>query len=359
MIDTVIINLPFNDLLPEKRDVEIVAYLQSWDRNTKGRFTKWIRNPGPDEQALGYHPSLTAYRNLQHGSQIFARIQFSAPKLLWGNNLDELNNCHAIPVAKRLRSSLQNMGMNPTWERLLRAQVVTLHYSKNILLEDGYTANEVIQYISRIQSGGRLQKRDSQYNRNGSGVNLYNKSFGFSIYDKVAELDPPLRELIEQHGTKPQVIRLEARLNKRQKINHTFEKLELGLDPSLQEAFDSEKSRQVVTHFWQELIEPQVAVVTQTGESANSIVQKLLRGMPDITIHTAVKRTGLVLSGRATGGLSELRTIVLDRKSYRTWQRMYQEIKEANLLLEEQEETWWNQIETQLAEYESLSIIEN
>ena len=102
-----------------------------------------------------------------------------------------------------------------------------------------------------------------------------------------------------------------------------------------------------------------MALVTQTGESPNSIIQTLLRTIPDITIHKAIKVTSLILAGRATGGLSELRTIVLSQKNWRTWARLYKDIKEASQALQAQEDNWWEQIETQLAEYESLSLIEN
>lgn len=359
MIDTVTINLPLSDLLPNKTPAEELAFLRSWDKRTRGDFTTWVRNPTPQEQVRGYHPNLLAYKHFQLGRRLFVKIQFSAPKLFWGNNLDELDTCHAIPVAQKLKLALVNMGLNPNRDALLRAQVKTLHYSKNILLENGYTTNEVIQSISRMQSGGRLQKRDSQYGRDGSGVNLFNKSFGFSIYDKISELEAELVEQLKQNGQLPQVMRLEARMVNMYKINHTFNKLDLGQNPTLQEVFDSEKSRRVVTHFWQELIAPQMALVTQTGESPNSIIQTLLRTIPDITVHKAIKVASMVLSGRNTGGLSELRTIVLSQKNQRTWSRLYKEIKEASGALEAQEDTWWEQIESQLAEYESLSLIEN
>jgi hypothetical protein len=359
MIDTVTIDLPLSDLLPGITPAEELIFLRGWDTRTRGDFTTWIRNPTPQELVVGYHPTLSAYKHFHHNRRVFVKVQFSAPKLFWGNNLDELENCHAIPVAQKLKVALANMGLTPNRDALLRAQVKNLHYSKNILLGNGYTANEVIQTIGRIQSGGRLQKRESQYNRNGSGVNLFNKSFGFSIYDKIPELGPELIGLLQQNGTAPQVMRLEARLINKYKINHTFEKLDLGQNPTLLEVFDSEKSRQVVTHFWQELVAPQMALVTQTDESPNSIIQTLIRTIPDITIHKAIKVTSLILAGRATGGLSELRTIVLSQKNWRTWARLYKDIKEASQALEAQEDNWWEQIETQLAEYESLSLIEN
>lgn len=360
MIDTVTIRVPLGELLPGMNRRQELQWLEEWDTRTNHGYKTWVRNPSPHERKTGnYYPLLTAYKERTHNWRPFVKIQFSAAKLFWGNNLNELENHHAIPVSKALQQSLVRMGLKPNREALLRAEVASLHYSKNIVLGNGYTTAEVIQDISRIQSGGRLQKRNSQYYKGGLGTNLYNNSFSFSVYDKIAEIKHETPELLVQLESSLAVMRLEVRLETKQKINHVFSELDLGQNPTFQEVFDVEKSRQVVTHCWQKLIAPQIVLVSQTGESANSIIQKLLRGLPDATLHKAIKVASLVLSGRAAGGLSELRTIVLNHGKQRTWYRLYKEIKEASQILEAEETGWWEQVETQLAEYEALSLIEN
>ena len=360
MIDNITIRAPLSELLPGMDKQQELRWLRAWDVQTSSGFPRWYRNPTPQEKQSGkYYPTLTAYKDRAHYWRPVIKMQFSVAKLFWGNNLNELENSHLLPVASKLQERLIEMGLRPSREVLLRASVVNLHYSKNILLEHGHVTSQVIQHLNRIQAGGRLQKRNMQYARGGSGINLYNKSFCFSIYDKLEEVESTLEVPLDSEGRKLEVLRLEARLENKDKLNHIFEKLDIGHNPTFQEVFDSEKSRRVVTHIWQTLVAPQAALVTDSDDTANDIIQKIMRHIPNITLHKAIKVTSMVMSARTPGGLSELKTIVLNHKNQRMWARLYQEIKEANQAMETEETDWWQQVETQLAEYEPLALIEN
>lgn len=51
-------------------------------------FSKYIRNPSKKEkEQFGYLPRLTL---LSRGNEEMVKIEFSAPKLIFGNNFDEL-----------------------------------------------------------------------------------------------------------------------------------------------------------------------------------------------------------------------------------------------------------------------------
>lgn len=287
------------------------------------------------------------------------KIQFSATKLFWGNNLDELENHHLNPLADKLAHNLEELGLYPERESLLRAPVANLHYSKNILLQNGVSTDEIIHHINKMETSGRFNKQSTRYKGGGIGVNIFNQSFSFSMYDKVPEVTAVSPGLLNGFAELPEVLRLEARLENKQKLNNTFTQLDLGNNPTFQEVFDSEKSRQVVTHYWQELVAPQAVLVTDTQMSANGLIRQIMRGMPEIKINLAIKLAGLVVSGRTPGGLSELRTIVLQHANISSWYRLHRQIKEVSAVLETDQDAWWEQIETQLAEYESLSLIEN
>lgn len=359
MIDTVTIRAPFGELLPGMNHEQELQWLDSWDIVSFRPFKRWKRNPTSSEKQSGhYYPQLTAYRERTHNWRLFVKIQFSVPKLCLGNNLDELADQQLVQAVGALQQSLARVGFNPSQQVLLRAEVVNLHYSKNIVLRDDYKATELIGYLRRIQVTGRLHKRDTQYRR-GSGINLYNKAFGFSIYDKMAELDQNLADSIVLNGAKPEVLRLEVRMETKKKLNHTFEKLGLRINPTFREVFDSAKSSLVVTHFWETLIKPQIAVITDGRESVITLAQHLLRGKPGLKPNKALKIGGLVLAGRDSGGLSELKTIILNRQSSRTWYSLNREIKEANEILATIETNWWEQIDIQLDAYEPVFLTQN
>ena len=179
------------------------------------------------------------------------------------------------------------------------------------------------------------------------------------FYGKIEELDQSLANSIVLNGTKPEVLRLEVRLENKKKLDTTFEKLGLETNPTFKQVFDSRKSCLVITHFWETLIKPEVAVVTDSSESFIALLQHLLRGKQGLKLNKGLKNAALVFIGRDTGGLSELKAMVLNLLSSRSWYSLNREIKEANEILATIETNWWEQIDTQLETYEPLVVTQN
>ena len=84
MIDTVCLSIP-------KDKMNYLLGLSSWELYSKtNQYEKYVRNPKKVEKETGlYFPRLTAYRR-QFCQSENVRMEFSAPKLLYLNNLDEL-----------------------------------------------------------------------------------------------------------------------------------------------------------------------------------------------------------------------------------------------------------------------------
>lgn len=76
-----------------------------------------------------YKPHLTLYRRWD-GTQstITLRVEFSIPKLLYGNNFDELSDSDFPEVIKTLRERLSEMGVDVIQGKLEKAIVSTIHY---------------------------------------------------------------------------------------------------------------------------------------------------------------------------------------------------------------------------------------
>src|SRR3989344_5261555 len=100
-------------------------------------FTKYVRNPSEQEKRqFGYLPKLTL---LNRGSEEMIKIEFSAPKLIFNNNFDELEDNDFDLVVSTLYKRLKDMGYRVWSNVLTKAPVSAIHYSKNILLKDGST----------------------------------------------------------------------------------------------------------------------------------------------------------------------------------------------------------------------------
>ena len=64
------------------------------------------------------------------------KIEFSAPKMLFGNNFDELTDSDFPNLLTKLKRTLKEMGVFILEDHLTSAPVSAIHFSKNIPLTD-------------------------------------------------------------------------------------------------------------------------------------------------------------------------------------------------------------------------------
>ncbi len=149
MIDTVILTIPKSKTVMLSPAGERTV----WDLQSRNEsYSKYIINPSVAQKASGfYFPRLTGYRRKDDitGFSEALRIEFSPPKLLYKNNLDELDEPQFDDVVKALRERLGQMGVKVLTQGIENAMVSAVHYSKNIQLQDGYTAQYVIGELLR------------------------------------------------------------------------------------------------------------------------------------------------------------------------------------------------------------------
>lgn len=86
-----------------------------------------------------YKPRLTLSHRISHRNvrEITLKIELSLPKLLFGNNFDELQLKDFSLVVEKLVTVLHDMGIIVDSAALERAPVIGIHYSKNMLFTDG------------------------------------------------------------------------------------------------------------------------------------------------------------------------------------------------------------------------------
>jgi hypothetical protein len=76
------------------------------------------------------------------------RIELSLPKLLYGNNFDELQYKDFKPLMHKLATTLESLGVIVCTDTLAQAPICAIHYSKNIELKDGSIP---FSYINKIK----------------------------------------------------------------------------------------------------------------------------------------------------------------------------------------------------------------
>lgn len=194
-----------------------------------------------------YLPKFSLYKAVRdNGYEIFAKIEFSAPKLLFGNNFEELADSDLMSVCKVLSGRLRLMGIRVHPLSIKFASVTTIHYGKNIPFADYTTASQIIRDLSKCDTTIRKQYDKRDFVNNGEALYLQTKTSGLAIYDKKQELQNTRNctkgrfeegndcqlYLLNNFAQKPpfEVVRIEARLLNRKTIRATFARCNIKVD---------------------------------------------------------------------------------------------------------------------------------
>lgn len=251
MIDTIAILLKQNEF-------KIIEH-SKFNPSTEGLYSsytrgvrRYIQNPSKKDYLQGiYRPRLTIYKRPFEGvSRITMRVEFSAPKLLLGNNFEELEDEDFRKLCTSLVMLLGEMGVVVSRKVLQNASLSAIHYSKNIFL-DSTPCSTAISEIKKAKPLARMDTNQTDYRNGGHSYKFHTNTFELAFYDKVADLKQAktskkraeekqnalqldLFEPLEQQ--RMNVLRIEARLTGKQKIKQTLEKI--GLPESEEITFE-------------------------------------------------------------------------------------------------------------------------
>lgn len=137
-----------------------------------------------------YMPRLTLIKAIRYGSiPVTLRIECSMPKVVFGNNFDELIDSDLDIFCEQLKRKLYTRGVVLANRSVLRnGKVMAIHYSKNIALTDYSTALYVVQELSKCNYTTKKHTLSSKYRDDGTAMHYYSKKWALCIYDKLKEL---------------------------------------------------------------------------------------------------------------------------------------------------------------------------
>ncbi len=370
MIDTVILTLPKNKAIMTDA---LTDGLRPWD--LQGRtavYDKYVKNPSPKDAASGqYFPRLTGYHRKGGGLtwDSTLRIEFSAPKLLFQNNLDELTNAQFDDVVRTLRDRLQKMGVMILTRDLEAATVTAAHFSKNIELQNGYTAQYVIGELGKINLNKHFDITRARYMNDGQSLYAYTTAYSLVLYDKVADLargpkraidkNQPTQQLnlFEQLNKSREILRFEVRLSQKQKMNSLFKQLGFKDNPTFKDVFSNHKSKAVLTHYWDTMIAGDGVALFAHHLTPKDLLKQVLIADRAAKGKTAIYLTGLLLLAREGAGLRELRAMLSKRANDRTWYRLVADLRAVTADLSKlRPREWYEQVRQALADYRPFRL---
>jgi len=361
MIDTICL------LVPKYKIVSLQG-ISKWELYSKTeQYEKFVRNPNKQEKGTGkYFPRLTGYKR-GASTEANVRIEFSIPKLIFLNNLDEVTNDNFSRVIQTLQDRLQEMGLIISQSVLINASVSSVHYSKNIPLEDGYTSTYLISEMNKVNLRKSFDFTRAKYTNDGQCLYAHTTAHQLVIYDKVADLNKDKKRAIDKDQTEYQsslfskmnnennlkeILRFEIRLNQKQKLNKVFEGLGYNKNPTFKEIFSEEKSKSVVMDYWNKLIKERNLGLFSISISNKDILQNLFLVNQNLKPKQAVYLLGLFILAKDENGMRQLRTIVSKKSNDRTWYRIAKDVqKVSENLTKNKIRNWVAQIDKTLENY--------
>lgn len=120
--------------------------------------------------------------------QYTLRIEFSAPKLLKGNNLEELCEDDKERVLKTLQEHLSRIGIRIRLEVLEKAPISMVHIGKNILLPKNILLREILTELSKTALSQREDVTKVQYRNGNETLQLFSGVREYAFYDKIGDI---------------------------------------------------------------------------------------------------------------------------------------------------------------------------
>lgn len=338
MIDTIVLTLYDYTILDHSRFTPSTKNIDT-DRFGSQLWIKYVQNPTTTEFKQGiYKPRLTITKRAVSGAIIKPlKIEFSVPKLLYGNNFDEISEQDFTEITAKLQQILREMGVLIYDHQLRNAKIAAIHFGKNIAFTDYTTSSSIIRELGKIDLTKKWDLNYRHYQDNGHSLYYYSKTNSVIFYDKIKDLKTPKGRAVEQDNAlqlnlfedlnkKPlEILRMEVRLCNTQKIKSIFTRLKIPEELTFQAVFKRETAKKVLNHYWQDILDNLNFIRFATSQPID-LAETIIKYNGKINLKTALSNFGALTLINSVGS-RRFRQLVNEKYSDRTWQRLKKELK--------------------------------
>lgn len=349
MIDTVVLTLSSAEFTIVKPDNFKPSARWIFAENLKkSRGIQSKQNPTKKELLANiYKPRLTLFNRITapNTCEIMLKIELSLPKLFFGNNFDELRYKDFLPVLNKLALVLEQMGVIVTAQALAQAPVSSVHYSKNIALTDGSTPYHYINKLKEANIKLSLDVNQTDYRNDGHSYKWHCNSYEVVFYDKIRDLEKAKisnKRAVEKDSTlqfsiaksletrkKLEILRMEVRLNKRQKIKQLLQVLSIKSDLSFKSLFKPAIAKKVLLYYLGQLEHKRSALIDYRAPSDKSLLIALIFNNPELGPRQILQLFGL-RKALETITMRELR-VMFAKCSKRSWYRLMADVNKVKM----------------------------
>jgi hypothetical protein len=314
----------------------------------KRGYISCVQNPTKTEFEQGiYKPRLTlTKRKARAGYHQSLRVEFSVPKMVYGNNFDEVTEQHIGQVITTLHSRLTSMGIRTTQQILRHASVSAIHYSKNIKLKDYTSCSMVLTELGKVDLNKRLDSNKVSFRNEGSAIHAHASSYQVTFYDKMHDIKQALskgekraierdydiqRDLFHRLPKALQVLRLEVRLGNRAKIRALLQQLDITAELNFASLFNEDIAKRVLLHYWHSFT-GDMAVLAMSRYAPEDIYSAMLAESEGTTKPAKLLQRLGMLKLVESIGMRGAKTLTCQHADAKTWQRIKKDVKDMDTL---------------------------
>jgi len=334
MVDTVKLLIPISDPMILSRGAFSPLTIEQLV-NTKGTARTYL-NPSPTYAKMGkYMPRLTLHRRpaKTFGIAYQLVVEFSAPKMLFKQNFDELVETDFERVLSALQEALLELtGHRFFKSQLAEADIASWHPSKNIVFLDYTSCQTILNTIGKLDISRIYDFQRTNF-RDGHVVHIHCNSLDIAFYDKLADLRKSKlsdKRAVEKNGliqlnlleplqeTVPiEVFRYEVRIVGRASIKRAFPQLEKWTFEAL---FKKQLNKDILLQHWHKLTSA-IDMLSLDVHKPYELLQNYLIDNPDATPQAAMAAvTGLLINGQE--GVINLRNLLEAHYGKQAWYRL-------------------------------------
>lgn len=292
-----------------------------------------------------YTPQLTIiYRRKGKEHYFSLRIQVSVPKILYRSNYYEVNVGEEGKFYDVLRSRCRVAGVS-LLNNISNYEVIGFDPCKNVVLTKGSTASQCLRYLFRNYTNKSVSFDHRSFKNKGQAIYYHKGKWNYVMYDKVADLGKPKTKRFDKENydkklskklvdKKIEILRIELHGRDRKKLRKFFKKYY----PTEDEVESWMLFNEVIwldiirAFFIEEVLKDNKLV--QMHEQSTMVWYEILASLfPQLSDAKIRAKLGLVEIIQDREGLEVYRRTVERNKGVRTWQRIYKEAKELQLLL--------------------------
>jgi len=197
--------------------------------------------------------------------------EFSIPKLIYGNSLQEVSNKDFEKVISIFIESLSRVGIIIGRNTVANARVSAIHFCKNIILPRDILLQDIISELGKVDINKTVDITTKENKNGGQVFHIYSGTVERVFYDKVVDALRPKnkrkdkghieyeRDIIKEYNLQNQeVFRYEYRIKKTQTVSRDINKT-LKREPrtfvAFKDLFSDNLSKDLLQKSWRDLVQ--------------------------------------------------------------------------------------------------------